>query len=85
MKQAEKNVQQLEEKFLNNNELTKELEQLKSHLQQKLDSTQSQLKSRDSEMGELEKKLEGTEKSLAELGMKCESQVNIILTTPLKW
>ena len=81
MKQAEKNVQQLEEKFLNNNELTKELEQLKSQLQQKLDSAQSQLKSRDSEMGELKKKLEGTEKSLAELGMKCEAQVDIILRT----
>ena len=84
MKQAEKNVQQLEEKFLNNNELTKELGQLKSQLQQKLDSAQSQLKSRDSEMGELKKKLEGTEKSLAELGMKCESQVDIILTTLFK-
>ena len=85
MKQAEKNVQQLEEKFLNNNELTKELEQLKSQLQQKLDSAQSQLKIRNSEMGELRKKLEGTEKSLAELGMKCESQVNIISTTLFAW
>ena len=90
MKLAEKNIEQLEHKLTNSNEMTKELEQMRVQLQQKLDLTQSQLNSRDCEMGELKKKLDGVEKSLADIGSKHASQVNnllvvfFVLHTPAK-
>ena len=64
---------------MNSSEITKELEQLKVQLQQKLDLTQSQLNSRDYEMGELKEKLDGVEKSLADICSKHASQVNNLL------